>query len=585
MTTPVLLTDLRKRLFGYNEEFTKRSMFQRDPIRPYKIAKTLPYDARQHWTIYDFVNGKIYRKLTDRIHIMFDVVTNIYRDTEGNPGPENMAEYIAIASTRAGAMLECSLENKSLLAIFDETFTESDVDRMLYCVYHTLLHGEIRTVTDTEIATCEYRLIPTMNWIWFRRPGAYLSSHIPKRAQSWITQNPEFQFHLWTDLSGPEDLTDFFRDIPNSAEFLSKITVHFREELWTLVREFCKLHGVSWADYEWMLNIYDDSHSIVFKTDSVRNVVLAMRGGWYSDFNDTYAFVPMKYLVDNTSDKHCYIGCDDDEVTNNYLLYVPAAPHNSEWVTKTCLVANNAIQLARMFKNVQAVGKITDIFSSAQASFCDALQAALSQPPATLMETLAATQEVGSLCEEANRVLREHFPVLQSAHFEPKLFVDAFLRDLNTVASDSPIVKRMYEEGKEVSQFRFGANNGPMMRGFRRNRRPIMWKKQPEPWSPAPEDIQTLRTAQMKRDDIVVTLIKAQIQRIMELTNIGVVYLREQMKIKEDAKQSGTPYKNPNRIVPYCYLYGNYTFLTCIAHIGDGTCTGSKWEGKEEEYL
>ena len=579
MTTPILLTDVRKRLFGYKEEFTKRSMHQRDPIRPYKVANTLPYDAKQHWIIYDFVNGKIYRKLTDRINLMFDVVTNIYRDTDGNPCPENMAEYIAGVSSKAGAMLECSLESKSLLAIFDNSFTEADVDRMLYCVYHTLLHGEIRTATAAEIAACEYRLIPTMNWIWFRRPGAYLSSHIPKRAQSWITQNPEFQFHLWTDLSGPEELADFFRDIPNSTEFLSNIAVHFREELWSVAREFCeKQGGVSWSDYEWMLNIYDDSHSIVFKTDSVRNVVLAMRGGWYSDFNDTYAFVPMKYLVDNTRDEHCYIGCDDDEVTNNYLMYVPAAPHNSEWIANTRTVMNNSIQLARTFKNMAAVQKISDIFHRAQATFCDASDTACQS---TAMETLIPV--FGPLCDEANRALREDFRMLQGAHFEPMLFVDAFLRNLKIVAPDSPIIKRMYEEGKEVAQLRFG----PLVGGFgiRNRRRPITWKKQPETWSPSAEDIAELRTAQMKCDDIIVTLIKAQIQRIMELTNIGVVYLREQMKVKEAAKQANAPYKNPNLIVPYCYLYGNYTFLTSIAHIGDGTCTGSKWEGKEEDYL
>ena len=287
MTTPVLFTDVRKRLFGYTEEFTKRSVFQTNPIRPYRIANTIEYDPKMHWVVYDFVNGKVYKKLRDRMYLMFDVVTNIYRDSDGNPGPEDMEKYITDVAKETGVMLECTLETKSILAIFDKSFTAEDVDRMVYCVYHTLLHGDIRTATAAEIAACEYRLIPTMNWVWFRRPGAYLSPHIPKRAQSWITQNPEFQFHLWTDLVGPEDLADFFRDIPNSGEFLSKITVHFREELWGLAREFCETHGVSWSDYQWMLNIYDDLHSIVFKTDSIRAVILSMRGGWYSDFNDT----------------------------------------------------------------------------------------------------------------------------------------------------------------------------------------------------------------------------------------------------------------------------------------------------------
>jgi hypothetical protein len=586
MSSPVIFTDLRKRLFNNIEAFTERSIHKTNPIRPYRIAESIPYDQNRHWTVYDFVNSKIYKKQQDRANLMFNIVTNVYRDQDGNPGPENMAEYIAAVAPSTGVMLDCALEHKSLLVLFDKSFAENDVDRMLYSVYQTYLLDSVQLKTDADIAACEYKLVPTMNWVWFRKPGAYLSTHIPKRAQSWITKNPEIQFHLWTDLKDADDLADFFRDIPNSAEFLSQITVHYREELWALAREFCETHGgVSWSEYEWVLNINDDAHSIVFKTDSVRTVILAMKGGWYSDFNDTYCFTPLKYIVDNTADEHCYIGCDDDEVTNNYILYAPLAPHNASWIEKTREVMNNSITLAKLFKDERNVSGIVDIYDRTRAALCTALE---TNPQNTVTETIIPV--FGPFMDELNKLFAENFSFLSGAKFDSKFYLDAFTYALKRVIPDSPILARIQEEGTEIARLQFtdptGQIAGPRFGRRRRPRPPVEWKKPFEAgWKPDAGDLEKLRNVPLSRDETMLTMAKGLIQRIMEKTNIGVVYLREQTPLKEAAKRSNTPYKNPIRIVMFCYLYGIYTFLTCIGHIGDGTCTGSKWEGKEEDYL
>jgi hypothetical protein len=571
-----VFTDLRKRLFSKEAEFTERSIDKRNPIRPYKIGTNVEFNTHMHWIVFDFVNNKIYKKLMDRANLMFDIVTNIYRDENGEPGPTDMKAYLDEQASNAGAMVDCALDKKALVAIFDKSFDPSQEDRMMYSIYQSIIQGKLVTYTDEQIAAVRYGLTPTMNWVWFRKPGAYLSTHIPKRAMSWIRNNPELEFHLWTNMKDYEELKDFFKNADPNQEFLKLIQPHYTDDLYNLVQSFCERNSVSWPDYKYVLDVSDDNHSIVFKTDSVRNVILAERGGWYSDFNDTYCFTPLRYIIDNTSDTRVIIGCDDDEVTNNYLMYAPPAPHNASWCSNTRKSVENCINMCKLFKDTVKCDLVIKLFEKTKAGFCDALENSFTN---TICETIAAT--FNPFQEEFQKIVDEHYRDIHQ-HYGGKLFTDVFLRVVKPFNDENPIMKRFCEEAKHVRDINF--TGGRMM--FRRRRmNPVSWNmpgaQTLQPWTPLPTDIAAMRNTPIDHNEIVATLVKAFILKIMEHTNLGVIYLHE----KEDYKRRNEPYLDPRMIVPFCYLYGNYTFLTGIAHIGDGTCTGSTWGGKEEDYL
>jgi hypothetical protein len=110
---------------------------------------------------------------------------------------------------------------------------------------------------------------------------------------------------------------------------------------------------------------------------------------------------------------------------------------------------------------------------------------------------------------------------------------------------------------------------------FRKKQLRIEWKSQPTlNFIANSNDIQQLREIILNKKEIMATILRVHIQKIIRLTNTEARYLHRDNQIKKSHK-----------IIPYCYLYGIYNILSCIAHLGDGTCTGRTWEGMQENYL
>jgi ABC-type transport system involved in cytochrome bd biosynthesis fused ATPase/permease subunit len=137
-------------------------------------------------------------------------------------------------------------------------------------------------------------------------------------------------------------------------------------------------------------------------------------------------------------------------------------------------------------------------------------------------------------------------------------FFKLFIRyTLSTADNNSKIIKRLIEEIGNIQQ---------IIRHPRTRKYIIKWKKTIESWSPTQEDINYFSQIDITPNHVFNTFIRASILSVVNYTNMGMVY-----KQKEDIY-----------VLPFCYVLDSFTFLSPIAHIGDGTSCGETAQNYED---
>lgn len=211
---------------------------------------------------------------------------------------------------------------------------------------------------EEKRALVEATPAPDVHWVWFRRPGYYLTQEIIERASSWIALNPESRFHLWTDIPTEEDVADFLKNIKPEwlAPFRAATTIHLAAEtahvmesvLQTLgcdeTAEGLRLLRAEFASTERQARVY--------KTDFFRLFVLWHTGGVYADFNDLLCLGPIREAL-------AIYGCEaplgvsdlyDLNHASNYFLYSPK--HNEQWLNTIKDMVKHFVYLIRMIRDV-----------------------------------------------------------------------------------------------------------------------------------------------------------------------------------------------------------------------------------------
>lgn len=215
-----------------------------------------------------------------------------------------------------------------------------------------------------------------VHWVWFRKSPTYkLTEEIILRAASWIELNPGYVFHLWTNLKDGAELEDFISDLDERIRdryFRGAISVHyeseFRECVFTWIQkhtpELENLYLTVWASAE--------RHNIIMKTDYSRNILLAVHGGIYADFNDLLCLAPIEPVLEAHAGR-CIGVTDNTNVqnTSNYFMY--AAQGCPQWLDLTIrcirtmpsvyslIYDADALEVARAAVKDMADGKMPNI--------------------------------------------------------------------------------------------------------------------------------------------------------------------------------------------------------------------------------
>lgn len=129
------------------------------------------------------------------------------------------------------------------------------------------------------------RSIPLqIHWIWLRRDihkqeFGELKPVFHKFMNTWIERNPNFEFNLWTDnpnfkfpekysfikVRGPSDIKDLLNKLPTEVERKIKY-------------------------------LYNNHENVGARSDTLRQCILYLEGGIYSDVNDGACLAPMEKL-------------------------------------------------------------------------------------------------------------------------------------------------------------------------------------------------------------------------------------------------------------------------------------------------
>lgn len=273
-----------------------------------------------------------------------------------------------------------------------------------------------------------------VHWVWFRKPNYRLTEEIVVRSSSWIELNPGYTFHLWSSLANQEECAEFLENVPTSLRdyFLKHVQVHYVEEFYNLVLTWFKTHmpeQIPLLDKIWESVERQD---IIMKTDYTRNILLAEKGGIYTDFNDLLCLAPVESLLEAHAGQ--YVGVTDnasDSNASNYFMY--AAKGNEQWldIVKRCTQTmpvvyefihnEELLRATRTFLRGEQIGKHTD--NDFLRVACFALELTLPEPAKSMFrETLRKKkQRQSSGMNELLVVIQLHSALVKN-HIDTETF-------------------------------------------------------------------------------------------------------------------------------------------------------------------
>lgn len=243
---------------------------------------------------------------------------------EGLRGSLNVTHRFFHVDSVDGAYLVSSAENLSLEQLCAESYR--------------LLAGNKCPATRGVEASDRH-----VHWVWFRRtPTWRVYDEIILRAASWIELNPGYTFHLWTNLKDDAELADFLADLtPDLRDrYFSSgaIRVHYDEEFAATMFDWLATH-VNEETQRVFRTVWSspEKQDTVMKTDYSRNILLAVFGGIYTDFNDLVCLTSIEPLLQTHAGN--WMGVTDnlsDSNASNYFMYAGAG--NPEWaeITMRC---------------------------------------------------------------------------------------------------------------------------------------------------------------------------------------------------------------------------------------------------------
>ena len=551
------------------------------PIHQYNVAQYIEFNPEKHKKIFDFVNNKIYK---------FD---------ESKESVEESVKLFStfmqeFASRNSGTMIEFKhpVKDYYVLAVFEQS--NLPIDTIFYNVYHTYIRDSIYQKTTEEIQTITYQLIPHFHWVWFRKPGATISSKIIQRSLSWITLNPEINFHLWTNLKDEEEANEFLgealKEVDTDNIFKNRVTVHYQKDLNEILKQFC--FGISanipefkrlWGSYYEILNNSRDKSTMVIKTDIIRCMVLYMKGGWYSDINDTYCFVPLKYVVNNENKDLILLGADTTKLYNNYIMYTPKK--NGVWLEMTMKIFKSSIELFKILKVKDSKFYIAVHFFLREFIKCikenthSSIMQRIVNKAATL--TNIYNKEIVEMFKRCEIELNVDFHLntnymilfiryLMEAVNPDSILYKKFVIELNQVkfySTENNFITVLWKDSTDLTNV-----TDPSFGGFKGLER--LYTTDYETLLKGPEGPEFLADIEFWSNKIIEpsvvynTLIPCNIGRILHITNMGSYFINKP-KFENDAVESEYLYP-----IPYCYVFERMCFLTALGHMGDGTACG-----------
>ena len=625
-----ILNEIHEELFKDSSQLKEKI----DPIKPYCIGydSDIIYNEKEHWIVYDFVKKKMFSKSFSREFFMLEMTNNYTEIKKQKQNDSNNVNIILndnemkdyLLDYKSNLKVEIGLTQKKILVVLDDNFNyknkenDKDFNHIFYCIYQSYVKNEIFYRSSDEIEKIIYNpsLVAELNWVWFRKSkvNTFLDPKILKRAYTWIYNNQEdnFKFHLWTNLENKEELVEYFKEADPNQEFInnSQVIIHFYDELIELVNNFFKKNNIDnnidninendninnsslLEDYKAILGNTLEKSVMVLKTDSIRCIILAMNGGWYADFNDTYSFCALKYIIDcnydfdcendnNTNTNDCmYFGSDEKGFLSNYILY--SSKDNLEWKEKTIQIVKNSIDIYNNLFDANNINNLNFIneFNSIKNNLCDLLEKQI--------EKNEEIYFVEIIINETRKWRNQLFKIDNNFNkfgipFDDKTIINLFniIIDKMLEFNQNSILDSGTEFNLELkNQIKCELKDNLRIANisqFRRKKK-VYWNnlvdnQKPVKFIPRIDEINLLRNFMIDFSLISNSIIYINIQSIMRKMNIGCLMTEYNNSNNSNNNNTFSLLEKNIFQISNCYVFNAFTFLTVIGHLGDGTCTG-----------
>jgi len=329
-----------------------------DPYYPWFTIEQTDLHNKTFMYILDIAQDAYYKRYKDqdnnyRIYTFIDIKTNDVVDlkkliTCSDDRYNDLFIYMEFLSPMSSA--ENMIKDSAIIIVDQEEYEslETDYNKQLYLFYHIyepVMFNRVRIKkTWPKLLDLKLRqdIVPNMHWIWYRFKDTKFSVKCGRRVFSFLKLNPEIKFYLWTDMSNEEEWLSFLDDIKQNdpevfTAMYSSIKVMYRDTLITFLKAFHKKHNVTTITSDKLIELINtwSQNTMMIKTDIIRCFILYEYGGFYSDFNDTMCFVPIKFILPDIteirlSDKmrvqitgpDLLLGSDTNKYdANNYFMY------------------------------------------------------------------------------------------------------------------------------------------------------------------------------------------------------------------------------------------------------------------------
>lgn len=281
-----------------------------------------------------------------------------------------------------------------------------------------------------------------------------------------------------------------------------------------------------------------------------------MRGGWYSDFNDTYCFGPLTYVHEGEADgvSKIYLGCDATSDTNNYIMYSPI--NHPKLLENTLHIIKESLEIYKILQY-----KDTEHFEYNKNILQEILNSIQDCSKETLLERMFP--KIHEWTERYNNSMKE---LLKRRDIKiTSLFTISFNVFLIYIQY---IFKAMNPSTKVIDILSNELQNVSFLPNKRKNSN-IRWKRdKPILTSEDMLEIQNLQV-NINPELYYNYIIRINKQNILNITNMGAYFLN---KNKEHCFY-----------IPYCFLLRGFNFLTILGHIGDSSCQGFGANTKYED--
>lgn len=183
--------------------------------------------------IYDLIHEKFFYKYPSpfEMNYIFDnsaIAKNamIFKDTKDNKNYDLTNVYNAMKSIidcNSYVLFRISFNNRfyqlnNILVIIpkSEWIKLNSIQREHYlCIncYNNLILRKNKHIDWDNITKIPELKGETLHWVWFRKPKFKLSLIMIERMLSWIDNNPELSFNLWTDIENEVEFKEFIEDV------------------------------------------------------------------------------------------------------------------------------------------------------------------------------------------------------------------------------------------------------------------------------------------------------------------------------------------------------------------------------------